>query len=240
MFHWFPKSVSSFGAELDNMFMIILVITGVIFVLTEAALLYFSFKYRHSAGRKARYIHGNMRLEVIWTAIPFVLVIFIAVMSMGPWLRQKNPNRFPPADLAIEVMAKQFEWNVKYPGPDGRIGTGDDISTRNKMNIPVGRNVHVTLMAEDVIHSFFLPNFRVKQDAVPGMRITIWFQAVESGEYVLGCAELCGLGHYRMKGTVTAVDGVAFDQWQNSGGKTALAGSNASPRVAVSTQHNGH
>lgn len=222
MTQWFPRNVSSFGAEIDSLFMIILVITGLIFVLVEGALIYFVLKYRHRPGRVAKHLHGNTRLEVIWTAIPCVIVIFIAVVSMDPWMRQRNPARFPTPDLTIEITAKQFEWNVRYPGPDQQIGTADDLTSRNRLNLPVGRTVHAYLMAEDVIHSFFLPEFRVKQDAVPGMRIAIWFDATESGEFVLGCAELCGLGHYRMKGTVNVVDAVAFDAWHNSGGTLAL------------------
>lgn len=238
---WFPRNVSTFGAEVDGLFMIILWITGVIFVGTEVALVYFAFKYRHKPGRKARHIHGDNRLEIAWTAIPFVLVIYIALISMKPWLRQKDPNRFPPAALTVEVTAKQFEWNVKYPGPDGTLGTADDVTTRNKLNLPVNRVIHVSLLAEDVIHSFFLPELRVKQDAVPGMTTKVWFEAMEAGEYVLGCAELCGLGHYRMKGSVVVVDGVAFDAWQNSGGTGTLAASPASrPVVAASSVHTGH
>ena len=133
------------------------------------------------------------RAELIWTAIPFVLVIFIAAISMGPWVRIRDHRRFPAADLELLVTAKQFEWNVTYPGADGRLETGDDFVKRNRLDLPVGRNIVITLRSEDVIHSFFLPNFRVKQDAVPGMSIPLWFQATQTGEYALGCAELCRL-----------------------------------------------
>ena len=238
---WFPRNVSTFGAEVDGLFMIILWITGATFFLTEIALVYFAFKYKHKPGRKATHVHGNTRIEIIWTAVTVVLVLFIAVISMKPWLRQKDPKRFPPPGLVVEVTAKQFEWNVKYPGPDGSLGTADDVTTRNKLNLPVNRVIHVTLLAEDVIHSFFLPELRVKQDAVPGMKQMVWFEAMEAGEYVLGCAELCGLGHYRMKGSVVVVDGVAFDAWQNSGGTGTLAAAPAArPVAAASSVHTGH
>jgi cytochrome c oxidase subunit II len=96
-------------------------------------------------------------------------------------------------ELEVAVAAKQFEWNVTYPGPDGVLGTADDFTRRNQLHLPVGRVVHVHLTAEDVIHSFFLPEFRVKQDAVPGMRIPVWFEATRTGTFMLGCAELCGM-----------------------------------------------
>lgn len=229
MFHWFPPNVSTFGADLDFMFLVILGITGTIFVLVEAALVYFVIKYRHREGRRAVYVHGNTKLEVIWTAIPFAIVVVIAVMSMGPWLRARDPARFPPAGLTVEVTAKQFEWNAKYPGPDNVLGTADDFTTRNRLTVPGNRPVHVVLRAEDVIHSFFLPELRVKQDAVPGMAIPIWFEATRPGEYVIGCAELCGLGHYRMRGSLIVLDGSEFDSWNASGGQAGVAAVSGTP-----------
>jgi cytochrome c oxidase subunit 2 len=238
MWHWFPESVSTFGAKMDSMFMIILWITGITFVLVEVTLLVFAFKYRHQQGRKARFVHGNKRLEIIWTSATFIIVLFIAGISMEPWMAVRNPARFPPAALAVEVTAKQFEWQAKYPGADGQLGTADDFTSRNQLHVPVGRAVHVTLLSEDVIHSFFLPHLRVKQDAVPGMRIPIWFEATRAGEYSLGCAELCGLGHYRMKGIVRVHEAADFDSWHSSGGKAAIAA--ATPGGTPVAAHQAH
>ncbi|HUF51787.1 MAG TPA: cytochrome c oxidase subunit II [Longimicrobiales bacterium] len=222
MTQWLPPGLSSYSDEIDGLFYLILWITGIIFVIVQAALLFFAFKYRHREGRRAFHIHSNIRAEAIWTGIPFLLVLAIAALSIGPWLRLRDVNRFPPPDLEVLVTAKQFEWLVTYAGADGQLGTADDFSRRNRLDLPVGRVVHVHLEAEDVIHSFFLPEFRVKQDAVPGMRIPVWFQPEQAGEYVLGCAELCGLGHYRMKGAVTVHEAAAFDAWLQSSGATAL------------------
>jgi cytochrome c oxidase subunit 2 len=236
-----PPPVSTYGAEIDGIYNIILVITGLIFVIVEVALVYFVFKYRHREGRRAYYVHGNTRTEVIWTAVPFVLVVFIAAISMGPWMRLRDYSRFPTPDLALLVTAKQFEWNVTYPGPDGKLETGDDFVKRNRLELPVGRNVVVTLASEDVIHSFFLPDFRVKQDAVPGMHIPVWFNATRAGEYVLGCAELCGNQHYRMRGTVVVHEAAAFDRWLQSGGKVAFEERPAPGLVAADRSgHTGH
>jgi cytochrome c oxidase subunit II len=222
MTHWFPDAISTYGAEIDRLFYIILVITGVIFVVVQGALLYFVYRYRHREGRTAYHIHGNLRAEAIWTLIPFIIVLVIAGMSVGPWLRIRDVDRFPPPELEVAITAKQFEWNVTYPGADNRLGTEDDFTRRNQLHLPVDRVVHVHLGAEDVIHSFFLPEFRVKQDAIPGMTIPVWFEAIETGTYVLGCAELCGLGHYRMRGTVTVHEGPAFDTWSAARGAVAF------------------
>jgi cytochrome c oxidase subunit 2 len=149
------------------------------------------------------------------------------------WLDIKQAERFPETALELAVHAKQFEWNVTYPGADGRLGSEDDFELRNQLHLPVSRPVRVRLTAEDVIHSFFLPNFRVKQDAVPGMEIPVWFEATDTGQFVLGCAELCGLGHYRMRGTVTVHNPEAYDTWQASGGTAAFAPPTGSSTVAA-------
>ena len=212
---WFmSESVSTFGSEIDSIYYLILVITAVIFVLVEVALIVFLVKYRHREGRRAEYSHGHTTLEAVWTIVPFVLVMVIAWMSMDVWLEAKIADNHAPDDaLPLRVTAKQFEWNVTYPGPDEKLDTADDFVKRNQLHLPVGRAVRVDLSSEDVIHSFFLPEFRVKQDAVPGMVIPVWFEATTAGEYPLGCAELCGLGHYRMRGSVTVHEAATFDSW---------------------------
>ena len=236
-----PPAVTTYAAEIDGLYNIILLITGFIFVVVEVALVYFVIKYRHREGRRAYHVHGNKRAEVIWTAVPFVLVVFIAGISMGPWLRLRDYGRFPTPDLELLVTAKQFEWNVTYPGPDLQLNTADDFVKRNQLELPVGRNVVVTLASEDVIHSLFVPEFRVKQDAVPGMHIPVWFNVTQTGEYVLGCAELCGNQHYRMRGTVVVHEGAAFDRWLQSGGTVAFE-ERPAPGVVVAdhTEHTGH
>ncbi len=238
MWHWFPENVSTFGAKMDSMFMIILWITGITFVLVEVALVYFAIKYRHRPGQRAFFVHGNKKLEIIWTTATVLIVLFVAAISVDPWMIVRNPDLFPPPLLAVEITAKQYEWNAKYPVADGRLGTGDDFTSRNTLHVPVNRAVHVTLKSEDVIHSFFLPHLRVKQDAVPGMEIPIWFEATKAGDYVLGCAELCGLGHYRMKGIVRVYEETAFDTWYASGGKAKVAA--ATPVATEAVAHNAH
>lgn len=208
-----PESVSTFGGDIDAIFVTITWITVFIFVVVEVALVWFAFRYRHREGRRAFHIHGSMRAELVWTAIPFLIVIMIAAQSAGVWFDARFPGRIPENAVEIGIHAKQFEWTASYGGEDGELGTEDDFTSRNQIHIPVDTPVVVHLTAEDVIHSFFVPAFRVKQDAVPGMHQRIWFEVTKPGEYVLGCAELCGLGHYRMKGTVIAQSREDFARW---------------------------
>jgi cytochrome c oxidase subunit 2 len=111
------------------------------------------------------------------------------------------------------VIARQFEWRLRYPGRDGVIGTTDDVYVVNDLHLPVNEDILISLKSMDVLHSFFLPNMRVKQDAVPGMDIPVWFRATKEGEYDLVCAELCGWGHYKMKGRVTIETRAKYDEW---------------------------
>lgn len=205
------KSVSTFGPDIDHIYYVVLWITGITFVLTEAALVYFLVRYRHREGRKAHYTHGNNRLEIIWTAVPAIILVGLAFTSMGVWARVKS--ELPSGAVELVVEAKQFEWNITYPGADGMLGTDDDFTKRNELHIPVDQPVIVNLRAEDVIHSFFLPEFRVKQDALPGKNIPVWFEATETGEFALACAELCGIGHYRMGGRVIVHSAADYEAW---------------------------
>jgi cytochrome c oxidase subunit 2 len=206
-----PENVSTYGGQIDDLFRLILWITGTIFVLVEALLLFFLFRYRHREGRVPRYTHGSNRLEVFWTIVPAVICVVLALMSRRSWAEIKQS--IPREALNVEITAEQFAWNIRYPGPDGKLETPDDIVTLNQFHFPVGRAVVVTLHSKDVIHSFFLPEFRVKQDAVPGMSTRIWFEATRVGHWEIACAELCGLGHYRMKGFVTVETPEEFDRW---------------------------
>jgi cytochrome c oxidase subunit 2 len=206
-----PDGVSSFSGEIDGLFNLILWITGIIFIIVEALLVFFVIRYRHKEGRRAHYTHGNNRVEVIWTILPAVICVVLALLSRRLWADIKQ--RMPEDAMQVEVTAEQFAWNIRYAGPDGKIGTADDILTLNQLHFPVGKKVVVSLHSKDVIHSFFLPEFRVKQDAVPGMTTKVWFDAAHVGHWEIACAELCGLGHYRMKGFLVADPPAEFAKW---------------------------
>jgi heme/copper-type cytochrome/quinol oxidase subunit 2 len=119
----------------------------------------------------------------------------------------------PPTDTVIRVTAKQFNWEIRYPGPDGQFDTADDKQVDNEVYVPIGKPIRVILKSRDVIHSFFLPNLRFKQDAVPGREITAWFQANKPGKYEIPCAELCGFGHSGMKGWLHALSTEDYQNW---------------------------
>lgn len=225
-----PQNISSFGGDIDRMFLIIAWITGIVFFLVEGLLIYYLIRYRHREGRQAKYTHGNSRMEIAWTTATALIVLVVGIMSRGLWLDIKDPARFPEAGLELRIAAKQFEWNVTYPGADGQLDTGDDIVKRNQLHVPANTVVRAELLSDDVIHSFYLPELRLKQDAVPGMAIPAWFEATEPGEYTVGCAELCGLGHYRMRGTLTVLAQDEWDSWYRQEQQAvAVAGNGAAP-----------
>jgi cytochrome c oxidase subunit 2 len=206
-----PEQASTYAHEIDGMFHLIMWITGIIFVIVEGLLLYFLWKYRHREGRQAHYTHGNNRLEVIWTIVPALICVMLALMSRRIWTNIKE--KMPEGALQVQIQGEQFAWNFKYAGADGQFDTPDDIITLNQLHFPVGKPVVATLSSKDVIHSFYLPEFRVKQDAVPGLKTRIWFEGNRVGSWDIACAELCGLGHFRMKGFVTVDTPEDFEKW---------------------------
>lgn len=213
MHWWLPPGASTFAAPIERLFVAILIITGIAFVIVEVGLVAFVIRYRARPGRKAFYTHGSTRVEIIWTAIPAVTMLVLGIVSNHYWVLIKDRHSVPPNAYHIGVHAKQFEWQVTYPGKDGKLGTDDDFTVRNQLHVPVNQPVAVELSSEDVIHSFWVPQFRLKQDAVPGMHIVAWFQATTPGEYEIGCAELCGMGHYKMRARVFVQTQDEFNAW---------------------------
>lgn len=211
MLRWLPENVSTYGAEIDWLFQLIEYITGVIFVGVIVAMLVFLVKYRSREGRRATYTHGNTLLEVTWTIVPAIILIVLFWFSQSTWWSIKG--RQPSSDFRVQVTAKQFNWEIIYPGPDGQFGTADDLTLENDLHVPVNTVVLVSLQSKDVIHSFFLPNLRLKQDAVPGREIPVWFQATKPGRYEIPCAELCGFGHSGMLGYLTVHSPEDYAKW---------------------------
>lgn len=208
---WLPENVSTYGEEIDFLFHLIYYITGGTFILVAAAMIAFLVMYRHREGRRARYTHGNTTLEIVWTVVPTIILVVLTVMSLQAWARIKM--QIPPSDIKIEVMAKQFNWLVTYPGPDGKFGTEDDKTFDNEIHVPVDKPVILILKSKDVIHSVFLPNLRFKQDVVPGRAIPQWFEATKPGKYEMPCAELCGFGHSGMRGWLYVHTPEEYQKW---------------------------
>ncbi|WP_165222841.1 cytochrome c oxidase subunit II [Aquisphaera insulae] len=225
---WLPNtagdmhhSVSTFGREIDSLFVIILAITGIVFIGTQVVLVWEAHRFADRLDadgkpvRQSRYFHGSQRLEVIWTIIPAAILVFIALYQMGTWASIKFRSAAPRVPATAEITARQFQWMMRYPGPDRKLYTADDLFTVNDLHFVKDRQTLINLKSTDVIHSFFLPQMRVKQDAVPGLTIPVWFDSDTAGKFELVCAELCGWGHYKMRGNVTvhATDD-EFARWQ--------------------------
>ena len=230
MHWWFPADASSIGGKVDALFYAILYITGAVFVLTEATLLIFIVKYRHRQGRKAAYVEGSKKAEIIWTAIPAVILVTLALVSLPVWAKIKYYSHFPRDASPLAIEAKQYQWNVTYPGPDGKISSGnnsddDDFMKVDSLYLVVNQNYVVDLTSRDVVHSFFVPAFRIKQDLVPGMDIKLWMRPTKTGRFEIACAELCGLGHYRMRGLVFVQTPREHAEWLVGQGEASAADS---------------
>lgn len=232
---WLPKNNSPIGAEIDFLFDVILWITCVGFVLASAVMLYAMYKYRAKEGGKAVYSHGNSTAEIIWTVAPTIILIVIFILSDAVWHKVRTTESGPDAEV-IEIQAQQFQWNVRYPGPDGIFGKvdfkqvttdnvfgldqndpagKDDYVTINDLTIPVGKQIELRLTTKDVIQSIFLPEYRLKTDILPGNHHRMIFSALLPAETEIACAELCGLGHFRMKGKVHALPQEDYNKWKS-------------------------
>ena len=237
---WFPVDITAnYGHAIDHQFMLTLAITGIIFVVAQGALAYAVWRYRDRGdGRKAGYSHGNNKLELTWTAAAAIIFIGLNLMGYHIWafVHFMGPQ---PGSMRVEVWGQQFAWYFRYPGPDGKFGpvhvekvddaTGnflgldrdrdadskDDIVTAT-LAIPVNQPVEVILRSKDVTHSFFVRELRLKQDLVPGMEIPIHFTATKVGTYEIACAELCGLGHYKMRAFLNVMQPEDFQKWLQS------------------------
>ncbi|HVS35049.1 MAG TPA: cytochrome c oxidase subunit II [Gemmataceae bacterium] len=245
---WMPQNVSSFGGDVDNLFYIILYITGGAFVLTEVLLVWFMWRYARKEGRKAVFVHGNHRLELFWTIATGAILIYIAFAQVNVWERIKYQGLMPQPDQIVTVTARQWEWRLRYPADvtktdaEGRAWAEapevDDVRIQNELHTWKGAKVRIYLKTQDVIHSFGLPNLRLMQDALPGKTIPMWFSATEANtewdainfrctepddpaqRWEIACKELCGGGHYRMRGRLYVhADQADFEHWLHDHGK---------------------
>lgn len=213
MLNWLPENVSSFGTEIDWLMRVVYDVTATVFVLVTTCLVYLLVRYRSRPGHFATYVEGHAKLELVWTTLTFLTLAIIAALSQPIWANIRQRTEPKPPVLMARVLAKQFNWTMVYPGPDGRFDTEDDVREENELVAPVDQDVHITVLSEDVIHSFFVPQFRLKQDAVPGREIPVWFRATKTGSFEIGCAELCGFGHSTMRGWVRVLSTKAYADW---------------------------
>jgi len=229
---WLPP-LKSDRIAIDDGIAVTMVVTGLVFIATNLLLAFFAWRYQDKPGAQAAYWHHNARLEWTWTLITAGIMFMFLFHALGLWA---SIQKTPPADaMLVEVVGQQFAWNIRYPGKDGIFGRTDPklvdpggfnfigldksdpnaaddvVMPQNQLYLATDQPVRVRIRSLDVIHSFFLPNFRVKQDAMPGMAIEIWFTPKQAGDYEIACAEHCGLGHYRMRGQVHVVQADALD-----------------------------
>jgi cytochrome c oxidase subunit 2 len=234
---WMPDLASRHGAGIDAMLRYLLVATGAMLLVGYLVLAYFIWR-----GSRRPAIGPRFAARKVEIALSVTLGLGMAIVAEGGVLAIGMPvwaeyfDAAPPADAVdIEVTAQQFMWNVRYPGRDGKFGRTDarriddttnplgmdrtdpdgkdDIVTLNEITVPFGRAVRIKLHSKDVIHSFFLPHFRVKQDAVPGMTPEVLFFPTRTGSFEIACAELCGLAHYRMRGFFNVVSPAEYTEW---------------------------
>jgi cytochrome c oxidase subunit II len=219
---WFPDAISEHAPALDRQFMITIIVVGLAFAAAQIGLGWMVWKYRDTGkpSDRAIYSHGSNRLEVIWTVITAVVFITLGLMGQSVWASLRLYDA-PPGSYQVSVVAQQFQWNFHYPGKDGKFGRTDpkniddsalnfvgldsadaaaaDDSVTAALAIPVNRPVELRLRSKDVIHNFWVPQLRFKQDLVPGMEIKVHFTANRVGKYELACAELCGQLHFKMR-----------------------------------------
>lgn len=175
---------------------------------------------RHRAGRaEARYDHGSGRRALLFTLVVLgaIFVVVDVVELTRAWADVTTIFwRFPSGEdvTRVEIMAQQWAWDVRHAGPDGAFGTDDDPVALDELHVPAGRPVVIAMRSKDVVHSLYLPNARLKQDAVPGMTTRVWFVAEKPGEYELGCAQHCGPSHYKMRGRLVVHDEASWAAWQ--------------------------
>ncbi len=230
---WFPPSITDVGHEIDAQFTRTFIITGIVFVAAQFGLALTVFRFR-DRGQKAVYFEGNNTMEIVWTLATLVLFVGLGLYARNAWAEVHFMGAAPGA-IPIEVTGQQFAWNFRYAGPDNKFGAtkpervsastgnavgvdptdpaGKDDIVSPVIAVPVNHEVELILKSQDVTHSFFVRELRLKQDAVPGMEIHMHFTATEIGNYELVCAELCGLGHYRMHTMMQVMSDPDYQKW---------------------------
>lgn len=230
-----PVQASTVAKEIDFGINIVHVAMFLIFALWGIYFIYLLIRYRHREGVPVEKKHES----VIWSLVPDAAVLFfeitlIVLYAIPIW--SKIQFHFPKEQDSnvVHIVAEQFAWNIQYPGADEKFGRRnpkfidgsnvigldprdprgkDDVVTINELRLPLGIPTIIHLNSKDVIHSFFVPEFRIKQDAVPGLNTKLWVEPTHAGKFEIGCAQLCGLGHYRMRGDVIVQSSEKFNAW---------------------------
>jgi cytochrome c oxidase subunit 2 len=222
-----PERASSMAGQVDAIYIFLLVVCGMVALLVFTCLLYFAARYRHRAGVEAEQIDGSTPLELTWSIIPFC--VFMVFFAWGAIVFFKQ--RTPPRDATeVYVVAKQWMWKLEHAEGQREI---------NELHVPVGRDVKLIMTSQDVIHSFFVPVFRMKQDVLPGRYTVAWFRATKPGTYHLFCAEYCGTQHSGMIGSIIVMEPAQYEAWMNGGpaGPLSATGEKVFAELGCSTCH---
>ncbi|MEX2299967.1 MAG: cytochrome c oxidase subunit II [Bryobacterales bacterium] len=202
-----PEQASTIAEGVDLLYYFLSAVSAFFSVLIFAVIFYFAIRYRRRSETEIpKPIHGSTALEILWSVIPFCIVM--VMFGWGASLFFKN-SRAPEGAMTINVVGKQWMWKLQHPEGQREI---------NELHVPVGRAVRLVMTSEDVIHSFFVPAFRTKMDVLPGRYTTAWFEATKTGEFHLFCAEYCGNEHSRMIGKVIVMEPVAYEEWLSGAG----------------------
>ncbi len=229
MIERYVEAASTYASEIDDLILLVTVLVGFWFVVCEFFFFWMIFRFRAVEGRRTEYVTGEEKELKRWISIPHALVlvcdIFIIIGAVQVWYNVKQV--LPPADEIVRVISQQWAWTFVHPGPDRELNTADDITTIDELHIKTNTLYHYKLEARDVLHSFPVPVFRLKQDAVPGRIITGWFEATKTGSFDIQCAEICGIGHGLMGARIfieTAEQHAAWMEGRPLATLAALAG----------------
>jgi cytochrome c oxidase subunit 2 len=208
----YPETASTLAEQVDGLFFFILAVTVFFTLLIAALVIIFIVRYRRrSTSDRPPHIHGSLRLELTWTIIPLLIALGMFVWGARVYVTWATP---PEQSLEVYVVGRQWMWHLQHTGGQREI---------NQLHVPVGRPVKLTITSQDVIHSFFVPAFRLHRDAVPGRYVTAWFEATKTGRFRLYCSEYCGTNHSSMIGEVVVMDAEAYREWLTRGADDSLA-----------------
>ena len=229
MIEYLLPAASTFAREIDNLFDLIFFLVGFWFILCQAVFFWLLFRFRARDGVKAQYVTGELKHEKRWITIPHMLVlvcdVFIIYGAVRVWYDIKQ--NLPPAQETVRVIGQQWAWTFVHPGPDGQLDTPDDIVKVNELHLENGKTYHYKLESTDVLHSFSVPVFRLKQDAIPGRVITGWFEPTMTGEFDIQCAEICGIGHGLMGARVYVETPEQHAAWIAANSSVSIAANQA-------------
>jgi cytochrome c oxidase subunit 2 len=215
MIEYLVPRAASFAGDIDWLFTVIFLTVGFWFLVAQGVLFYFIFRFRRNVWAGPQYITGELKSEKRWISIPHMLVIVcdigLIAGTIMVWISVKQA--FPPAEETVRIIGQQWAWTFVHPGPDKKLDTDDDITTIDELHVKADTLYHFELTSKDVIHSFSVPVFRLKQDAVPGRIITGWFKPTLRGQFDIQCAEMCGLGHGVMAAHIRIETPEEHEQW---------------------------